>query len=391
MSIVLRVFFSLSIILIVLSACNNESTRDESLNGKKLKLSSDKGVKISLFDKASSFFVLSQEETINQNEYLIFSNPFPTDPNLLFFSSVGNKVESFALDFEVEGPNGVGQMSEFYFHNFDSIFVFNRYSYSLSLVDSSGKVKRRFLLRESEGSKPNENTALTWVSNKSKVFKIGNYLYIPTFPDKDPFFDGYLKENLLLQLDLNSGESKQILGYPTKYKSGGYWGGPDHILPSVAMTNDSNLLIVSYPIEDSIFLYDISKNKLKAKAFGKSNIVNNVNPKTTYTNDRIERLNYQLGTDYYFSIIFDPYRNQYYRFASQKYSDDAISDIISKKTGASNKNSLLKFDSEFNLMEEFDLPIDSNGYLFFVFKSGVYIVSKNENEEVLQLYYIDNF
>jgi len=386
-------FMKIFYIIITILFFSCKERKDELLkeNIHKLELTFNNLDSIVLNENSSNFFMLSQEIELDKAEYLIQINPFPTEPNKIFFNSIKNSDLSFVLDFDIEGPNGVGNMSEFFFHNFDSIFIFDKYSYRVSLVDSSGLIMRKYLLRDVSGTKPNENTVMTWLSNKSKPFLINNNLYIPTLPDVDPFYSDYSKENLLMELDLKSGKFNLMLGYPTKYREGGYWGGSDHILPSIAQSVNDNKLIISYPIEDSIFSFDIASNVLSPIFLLKSKLFSEINPSSIFLSEREDLLKFQLGTDYYFSLLSDPYRNLYYRITNKKYSEESIQNILNRKAGNPNTKSLLIFDSKFKQIREFDLPEKFSSYMFFVFKSGVYVVIDNKFEDKIYLYDITSF
>lgn len=380
------------LILILFSSCNSEKRIKFFSNKKSLEFLPEKDMTLILGEKSSNFFMLSQEVEIDNDEYLIFCNPFPTDPNMIFFNNLQDSEKSFTLDFEIEGPNGVGEMTEFYFHSFDSIFIFDRYAYQLSLVDSMGIIKRKYSLRGTDGIKPEENTVISWLSNKSKPVLINNFLYIPSFPDEDPYHSNYSKENLLMELNLASGEFELTLGFPSKYRAGGFWGGPYHILPSISRSSNPNELLISFPVEDSIFTFDIKKQILKPAAYLKSSLLSEMNPNPNFSLDRQEMTNYQLGTDYYFSLLYDPYRDQYYRIANQKYSEESIQKMLNREPGNPNKQNLLVFDSNFNKINEFELPSGFTGFLFFIFESGVYMVKNiDDDEDELDLHYISNF
>ncbi|SDA62627.1 protein of unknown function [Algoriphagus alkaliphilus] len=370
-----------------LCSCDDSKKLNFEKEFKDLLFHPENDIEISLNDLSSNFFMLSQEVSISNDEFLVFCNPFPNDPNLIFFYNLVDSAKSFTLDFKSEGPNGVGEMSDFFFHNLDSIFVFDRYSYQMSLVDSSGHVKRKFRLKDSEGIESDENSVIPWMDNKSRAIIRDRFLYIPCYPDSDPYFSSYSGENLLMKLDLISGDFDLLLGYPTKYKSGGFWGGPEHILPSIISSLDGNNLVASFPFEDSIYSVDSESGFFKSQVYVKSDIVSQVNPLPEISLDRKVRTKFQLGNDYYFSISKDQYRQRYYLIANKRYSDDSIDKIMNRESGSPNEQSLIVLNKEFQKIGEYQLPKEFSRYGIFIYKSGVYLLN-NENENKLILHNI---
>jgi hypothetical protein len=198
--------------------------------------------------------------------------------------------------------NGVGNVSEFYYHSFDSIFLVDRYRYLVSLADSSGKVFRSYRLKGDGSDMPDDISVLPWSTSKARIFKRGNSLFIPGIPDTDPYMSQYQKENLLVELNLATGEFTTMLGYPKSYQSGQFWGGSDHILPSFSPYHDPEVILVSFPLSDSIFLFDIKSKKLSPFKWMRSSKKEDAVPINFEESQTDRGREFQLGTDYYFSV-----------------------------------------------------------------------------------------
>ncbi len=339
-------------------------------------------LEIPLDQFSSNFFLLSQLWISETGiEYLVHINTFPSNPNYLFFDDIREPSHSFRLELPVEGPQGVGSVSDFFVSGFDSIFVFDRYAYRMSLIDTSGRINRIYRLKNTEGSKPDADSALPWMTGKSRAFKRKNILYIPAVPDENPYHSGYEKKTLLIALNLDNGLLDYTMGYPSKYKKGGYWGGPDHNMPSIAETPDHDKVLVSYPADDSVYVFDLPKRELQPAFLAKSRILADILPGKFGDNGREAVLGYQLGTDYYFSLVYDPYRKRYYRFASQRYTDEDIAKMINREEGSPNRQSVMVFDSEFNHLTEYLIPSDLTPYMFYPLSSGTYFALMNMDDE----------
>lgn len=348
-----------------------------------LTLEQSKAITIPINSKSGDFSLLNQYYNSGTGiEYLIHINPFPSNPNYLFLDNISSPNSPIRLEFPVEGPNGIGSMTDFYFHNFDSIFVVDRYAYSLSLVDSSANLLRKYRLNHSQSNYPGDESVLPYFTSNSQAIKRGEILYLPGIPDKESFESGYSKHNLLMVLNLDTGELTYMLGYPSKYKSG-FWGGYDHIIPSISETDDLNKLLISYPIDDSVYIFDLSKQELSPAFYAKSNLLDDINPAPRFAMDRESVISYQYGTDRYFSLFFDSYRKEYYRFVYKAYPEEALQNMLNRtaQTRIVNDKSLMRFDENFNLIKELKLPSTVTGVDDFIsIKSGVYLRLYENNE-----------
>jgi hypothetical protein len=84
-----------------------------------------------------------QNAFINDSSYLV---GFSGRMNSLDFFNLSSKEFSKHVKIDRKGPNGIDQISGFYVHNWDSIFVFNYFN--LALIDSAGTVKSNYDLFE---------------------------------------------------------------------------------------------------------------------------------------------------------------------------------------------------------------------------------------------------
>lgn len=360
--------------LVLITACG-KSDSSEVKEGKLFFDNEDSRI-IPVNSKSSNFSLLSQVwESDALEPYLIRMNYFDTEPNYLFINSLNDSILDFALEFDVVGPNGVGNVSEFYFHSFDSIFLVDRYRYLVSLADSSGKVLRSYRMKSNDSDMPDDTSVLPWSTSKARIFKRGNSLFIPGIPDKDSYLSQYQKENLLVELNLETGDYSTLLGFPKSYQNGKFWGGPDHILPSISPYKDLDLFLVSYPLSDSIFLFDIKSKKLSPFKWMGSKIKENPIPINFEDSQTDRGRAFQLGTDYYFSINYNPIKNEIWRIFYKKYDEESIKKILNRVSGNPNKKSVLMLSEELNTFKEVELPseLNVNPYDLIFLKEGVFI------------------
>lgn len=367
--------------IVIFIACHDQNEK----NLEDLNLNPNQLIKIEFEDNATNNWLFHQSIQLKKEEpYLIFQNPFPTDPNLLFLTAFGDEAKNITLKFENEGPDGVGYITDFYFHNTDSIFLIDRYSYRMSLVDSAGKMKETYRIKKTDGNRPDASSSLPFtLKGRGIIFK-DNSILIPTIPDVDPHDTNYSNKNLMIKINLLTKSFEYLLGYPSSFKDG-FLGGPDHFLPSISEYKNHWELLISYPTSDSVFIFDLNENTLRPFFVSESELVKNTikaNPQKWQEEDR---RTHQLAASRHSEIIFDQYRDKIYRFSMQGFDDDSIDKILSGETGNPRKVSLNYHDSKGRLLGKF--YIDANHYDpsdILVLKKGVYlgeISSKSENEK----------
>lgn len=316
----------------------------------------------------------------DSDEYLIHQNPFPTDPNRIFFSCLDASKNSFNLDFAVEGPDGVGYITDFYFHDFDSIFLIDRYSYKMSLVDSVGRLRKVYGLKESDGTKPDDSSVLPYSMENRKIIKIGDLIVVPAIPDMDPFESNYTSRNLILEINIENGEVKKKIGFPKSYQ-GGFRGDPDHFIPSFSFF-DNQTLLVSYPIVDSIFEVDLKTNEINPKFNSESVLVRDISPANPANWGNEERITYQLAVPRHFSIIYDPYRKLFIRVSFSGFDSESVSEMIKRRPALKpRKSSLVIHDISGRVIKRFIVDSDYNPMEILVLHRGLFIAINTDLED----------
>jgi hypothetical protein len=118
-----------------------------------------------------------------------------------------------------EGENGVGSISNYLWHNADSIFVINSYQYSVYLINQEGKVQRRYKLID---GKPGKHSSLPEIFpfELPPVLQDGE-LYIAASPDANPMRKEYYQlKTLCIILNLKTGIYRHTYRHPELYETG---------------------------------------------------------------------------------------------------------------------------------------------------------------------------
>lgn len=302
----------------------------------------------------------------------------------LYSLNEGYLVDS--IKYETQGPSAIKIVYDFHIFNEDSIVLNHRYQYTMSLMDQDLNILKQFnFLPEGVELDPKTqmptsgDTYLVVFDHKKLIKKLGSKLIITTSPDRnqfDPYY--YDADNLLISLDMETMEVKGLMGFPEKMK-GKTWGYAHADFFSTYLP-DIDKLLVSFAADEKLYLLDVElgfvesfnakcKSLKKIRPFG-SKISNP---------SQEEALDYIFNMPIYGSVLFDPYRNLYYRIglaAVPNYGTTFIRDPLHNPR----EISVLVFDLNFKKVAEQRIPHAEN---------GVYLDRCFVNEKGLNITYVD--
>jgi hypothetical protein len=275
----------------------------------------------------------------------------------------------------------------FYFHNIDSIFIFPQMTLNGSiLINIEGELQKKYLL-----SIPDESEhplALNHISSPSSPTKYLQGKINASIATLNSFSHGKGVEpgtKLILDADLineNISIRKDII-YPSAYHFQ-YVTNHHAFLTRELVKNQ--FWVHSFPLLDSLDIFDIEYNFLykkyaKSKFFDKFISVPINTPVQQYNK-------YITSESSYGRIIYDAYRNIYYRFVlvGRPVNDAEIEGFNSSRK---NQFSIIVLDKDFIIIDEVLFPGGIyNQYAAFVGKLGLYLPKTNENYEELSEDYI---
>ncbi|WP_288370621.1 DUF4221 family protein [uncultured Algoriphagus sp.] len=311
-----------------------------------------------------------------RNDSLLVFNVYDHALNI-----IDTRVDSVvsSIQFEFNGPNAVNEISSFYYHNEDSIFLAEN-NQAIVLITSRGELKRRYSDFESsfetdEREKVYENNpSLRFASQllyNSEEYEI--FLYLMSFnqPEKKRIFASY---------SLKTGKSKSIpIYYPEDYL------GKKLDLSKLFLTSatlDGNGFAYIFSGSPRIFRYDFhssSVNSLEAIPPWKKVKADDIpfGPMNTS-----EKQLFMAENPFYYKIYYDHYRDVYYRLSSPPRPNSIEADFHYV-----NYNRILVsvLDSQLNLISDFYLPKENtyNVGFSFVTSEGLWISynSKNQDDE----------
>lgn len=239
------------------------------------------------------------------------------------------------------------RISGFCIRSMDSIFFLTEHSNSLYMVDSNGVLKRKWEIGDYE------QTGYDVAAFKNDPFLVaGNDVFFT----KTSFLDYRVYPYKTHVLSYNiKGDSvgHDFADFPSNYKQDKWW----HIVGySFGKTiNKNKEIVISYPTNDSLFVYQ--DGRLRKRVPGKSPSLgsgdfppfdNAYRGNTEYT------IKYANTLGSYSTIVYDPYRDCYYRLVLHAQS-------FTNKDGSTNFYedrpwSLQIFDADLRLIGEQDFP-----------------------------------
>ncbi len=326
-------------------------------------------------------------ETGNSLDQFYFFNQVRNDSLFLFnvfshsLAVVDLRVDSVihSFKFEFNGLNAVNDISSFYFHNKDSIFLAEENS-AIVLVNGKGELKKRY--KDLESSFETSERAKLYDNQPS--FRYTSQLIFNPAQDELLLyymsFDQPEKRRVLASYSLESGESRSLpIYYPEIYQG--------------RRLDLSKLFLTSATMDKKGFAYTFSGSPMVYRySYGENKVTSvEANPPWTKTvADHIplgemsteEKQAFMADNPFYYKIYFDPYRNLYYRLSSPPRPNSNEDDFHYV-----NYNRILVsvLDQDLRHISDFFLPKENiyNVGFSFVTSEGLWISynSKNQTDE----------
>ena len=191
----------------------------------------------------------------------------------------------------------------------------------------------------------------------------------------------------IISIDMRTFKMSYYVNYPEIYQKGNWGGGLTYRLPYYTIVGDS--LIVSFSASHELIVFNLRK-KTKHVFFAGSRYVNEIVPfhfhkRRVSSIDDDSAWKWYLNTPSYEGILYDKYRNVYYRFVRLPLSKNCAMDGVNKKPV-----SVIILDSKMQyigetLLDSQSIYIPGNS---FVSIDGLNIqkLTKNEDEIVYEQY-----
>jgi hypothetical protein len=289
---------------------------------------------------------------------------------LVYDLSTGKIIDSVRL--HDEGIHYAGDnIQGYYIHNMDSIYLYDCWQYTFILVNRRGEIIKKIDL--SEKFLPQINSKITpsypFPDMNMPIRRINNTFILQGMSGKVTGTKNIPTVTALC--NLSDATVKFVNSYPEIYgntkKLFKNWGIFSYLMVSYDLSNKGEM-VLSYPADDHIAVYDIVSNTTRHyfAGYSKKDIIHK--KKDNSKKDRPSELIQYLENTQYGNIHFDPYLNLYYRFVYHPSYDYDTND------GDGKNMSIIILDSEFNKVGEYDLQGKINmGRCAFVSEDGLHI------------------
>lgn len=280
------------------------------------------------------------------------------------------------LNFAIEGDQGVGQIFGFHIHNLDSIFLFGQVAPVIYLTDTSGIIKNKIEYEVPDGYSsafvhPHYFVSAPKIRGNELIVKThitGNYREVNN--------DQLSNKALGYSINLLSGKTNVLShNYPDDYLINGL----KHFEHSMAIGDGK--VVYSFFGDHRLFFASSFEDAIQSKNAGSQYLDASLRL-FPVDGERLETLQYMNTSSRYDNLIYDPFRNIYYRFA---YPTLDISDQaeIQRLRIAPGPFVVMILDQELNVIGE--TYFSKGKYLptnFFIHENGLFLsINHPDNPE----------
>ena len=321
----------------------------------------------------------------DDKEYLLFGNLEKRQHELLIYDIEKQNLHK-RIPLEKEGPNGVpGIWGCIPFFDSKTFLVSQHNSGRMSIIDGEGIVVQKYSMRQSSDKTKRRGL---WVDSRFGV----SFFYTPSFI-KDSIV--YFSNGIFIQYKINQRLDREVWKTIPMFNSLNLKNGHVGILPikypdifeddvrtpaggGYVFSYDYNYkqdrLVCSFTGYDSIMVTDDLKQVRWYN--GKSRYLKSMRPRV-YEADSFDWLKEATESPSYHNIMYDKYRDVYYRFVELPYELKQNESPFDDPRGR--EFSIIIFDKDFNIIGETKFP--GNKYFYkmsFVGGDGLYISENNE-------------
>lgn len=301
--------------------------------------------------------------SLDDKDYLVLRN---MDLNSkMFVFSLDNKQLENIIDPKKEGPNGLGgTIDGSFFVNFDTIIVTVKgYHDVIHIIDSNANLIRSINFDISY----NPYFPISWINQANNAYYKDGYLVLPNWSASVEGWQELDKYSLGYFYDFKTEtQGNYHVNYPSLILN-----GIDNPNNASAFVINDNKTIVSfdhnhyiYVFKDSVWTPIYAKSKYIDRPL-QSQYVNNI--------DFVGQIKRLIELPKYLTVVYDKYRNVYYRFVYPGEDVDESGDLM-KQHEFYKTFSIMILDENFNVIGESLMKENTfNMFAFFINREGLWI------------------
>lgn len=307
---------------------------------------------------------------------LIYYNENKDISEFLILSIISKEIQIFDIHNNVNHKVKLNVNFEFdsgFILSRDSIFLVNRYNGKVLLTDINSGQKGYWDLPV-DNIEPGYKIKIS--SNRDIIFNEGD-LNLTVFPRTK--LDYFYKFNFEMMYSLvNDTLLSHFLKFPKNYNSKNWWSSMGNNY-SKCINSEKNI-IYSFPCYKNLIIFNYRNiNEIEIKG---SKYLDDFPPKPfniDSTDNKYAYL-YRIDKPHYVSIIYDPYRNRYYRIvahAQQLYDSNGRQNEDDDRS-----HSIMIFDENFKIIGEQEFEKGEYNFFYtFVTKKGLLVALNTDDFE----------
>ena len=306
--------------------------------------------------------------------------------NSVYFFDYDQGIMSRKKQFSLEGSKGVGLIQGYDYVNEDSLFVYNVNTEFVCLLNSHLEIiwKRRLNIDELQSM--DFIPSFPYLQTNSPMKYISHKLVFGGMGTAETTAETSTNRPVTTIYDFQEDSVKFANNYPEQYQKYN-WGGGFYRMPYFDVNEEENNMIISFPQDHYLYVYSL-QNNMQSKYYAGSNLIKEIKAydekkdlRTNNNEDRVRDWFFSIPT--YRSILYDKYRNLYYRFACLPKTEK-----LRKYVSGTQPVIVIVLYKDFNYLGEGMLPddIDMRYTNSFVTKDGLNIQVVNDNEDLMTFY-----
>ena len=309
------------------------------------------------------------------DRYLIYAD---NRGNRILFFDIDKRQTAFEVKFASSGTDGIGKLRGATVLSLDSIILLGSSREKIYLSDTSATIRRTYTLHPD--TKNNRVPQIFYsITTCFKPTKEDIYFFSLPYGMGQAREYQALREPCIVHFDLSSGVWKFLdITFPEAYHQDGHYV-MTHFEGDIDRNGDK--LIISFPASNDIQVYEHGK---VTKYQAKSDHIDRVRPPGDKMATTAEELfSRTLLSPTYFFMLYDPYREVYYRFLLGVQEDMTyVNDIL--RIYDEKPLSIIILDKEFRKIGEVQMP-ESTYHVpdHFVASEGLYLSMNNVENPIL--------
>lgn len=306
----------------------------------------------------------------------LFYSIYSEEDSTIYLYNFATKKETAIKVYFNKKININNALKSYIIYNIDSIFL--QHHYQITIIDTSGKVKYERIINNPFATNWPDTIRNSLGSLFDMYYNAANQLlYLHQYSGKyyawsKPYYDMPVEAGF----NLTNGTFGNVpIYFPEKYTKN-YFGE----LNKVFRTVNNNLHVFSFMADANVYVCDITNNTVKKiLCRSKYDTALTIKPiSAIYKDDIDKKMDHYTTSSVYLKILYDPYRNLYYRFFSAAVP-------LKNKDGTYNTNAdkplcLMVLDKDFNILNEY-LIDENEWYWSFVAPDGLYLKRLDTKKE----------